>query len=148
MCVGLFRVCSAYRVQSEQWACLCKGNWLHRLAVEHTSLSIYVFLRGLTLLVRCGNKAPGRGILYSLLAPTRMLHGDTLLMSLACTQILYCFALMPHTMPRSYVNFILRHSQKAPYVWNAIRVSQECISPVDYLLLPCGNECCGAWCRN
>ncbi|GMH39395.1 hypothetical protein BSKO_07293 [Bryopsis sp. KO-2023] len=89
--------------------------------VRHNSLSLYIFLRGLTLLIRCGNKPSSRAWLRALLAPTRFEHGDTLMMCLASYQILYSFIVMPHTMPKSYVHFLQRHALKAPYVWEAIR---------------------------
>lgn len=94
-----------------------------RTGVQHNSLSLYIFLRGITLLIRCGNNATARDWLHTLLTPTRMTHGDTLLMCIASAQILYSFVVVPKTMPRSYVNFITRHALKPRYVWEAIRVS-------------------------
>lgn len=94
-----------------------------RVGVQHNSLSLYIFLRGITLLIRCGNKVTTQEWLHTLLAPTRMTHGDTLLMCLASSQIIYSFVVIPKTMPRSYVNFINRHALKPRYVWTALRVS-------------------------
>lgn len=69
---------------------------------RHHSLATYILLRGLTLLVRTGNKPDCRQrhpLLHALLAPTRMEHGDTLLMCIATSQIIYSFIVMPSTLP-------------------------------------------------
>jgi hypothetical protein len=116
---------------------------------RHYSLATYVLLRGITLLVRVGNKrADGeeeeeekrqqgttaaanhhhqsrrralRRLLRALLWPTRLRHGDVLLMCLACSQILYAFIMEPSSLPPSYVRFILRQGDKDPRVWAGIR---------------------------
>jgi hypothetical protein len=54
---------------------------------RHYSLATYVLLRGITLLVRVGNKPTSPPLLRQLLAPTRLQHGDTLLMCAACSQV-------------------------------------------------------------
>lgn len=50
--------------------------------------------------VRTGNKPEStHPLLHALLAPTRMAHGDTALMCLATSQIIYSFIVMPSTLP-------------------------------------------------
>ncbi|KAG2452403.1 hypothetical protein HYH02_002646 [Chlamydomonas schloesseri] len=88
---------------------------------RHYSLATYVLLRGLTLLVRTGNKPSAPPALRALLQPTRAAHGDTLLMCAAASQILYSFIMEPSTLPPSYVRFITRMGGKEPFVWAAIR---------------------------
>ncbi|CAD7699855.1 unnamed protein product [Ostreobium quekettii] len=102
---------------------LCAGPTLLLTGtkVRHNSLAIYILFRGITLLIRCGNKSTAPPLLRSLLTPTRWVHGDTVLMCIACCQILHSFIFMPQAMPRSYVNFIRRHSGKPAYVWQAVR---------------------------
>lgn len=54
---------------------------------RHYSLATYILLRGITLLIRVGNKERNRRrhpALHALLAPTRIQHGDTILMCAAC----------------------------------------------------------------
>jgi hypothetical protein len=54
---------------------------------RHYSLATYILLRGITLLIRVGNKERNKQrhpALHTLLAPTRIQHGDTLLMCAAC----------------------------------------------------------------
>lgn len=54
---------------------------------RHYSLATYILLRGLTLLIRVGNKERNKQrhpTLYAALAPTRIEHGDTLLMCVSC----------------------------------------------------------------
>lgn len=75
---------------------------------RHYSLATYIMLRGLTLIVRCGNQPDASPAVRRLLAPTRLRHGDTALMCAAASQILYSFAMMPHTLPTSYVRFIVK----------------------------------------
>ena len=53
---------------------------------RHHSLALYVLLRGVTLLVRCGNKPDAPPAVRALLAPTRWRHGDTGLMCLCTSQ--------------------------------------------------------------
>lgn len=59
----------------------------HRPRNRHYSLATYILLRGITLLIRAGNKERNKQrhpALHALLAPTRIQHGDTLLMCAAC----------------------------------------------------------------
>jgi hypothetical protein len=51
-----------------------------------------------------------------------MQNGDTLLMCVATSQILYSFIMAPSTLPHTYVRFITRMGGKDPSVWAAIRV--------------------------
>ena len=55
-----------------------------RPKTRHDSLAIYILLRGITLLVRCGNKPNAPPAVRKLLTVTRLKHGDTALMC-ACT---------------------------------------------------------------
>ncbi|KXZ55453.1 hypothetical protein GPECTOR_2g1002 [Gonium pectorale] len=88
---------------------------------RHYSLATYILLRGLTLLVRTGNKPSAPPALRALLRPTRLAHGDTLLMCVAASQILYSFIMEPGSLPTSYVRFINRMGGKDPAVWAAMR---------------------------
>jgi hypothetical protein len=88
-------------------------------------LATYILLRGITLLIRTGNKpraAARHPLLHAALAPTRLAHGDTLLMCCAASQIVYAFIMMPQTLPPSYVRFIRKQGAKELYVWRGIRV--------------------------
>eukprot|EP00775_Hariotina_reticulata_P010487 gene10487-10646_t len=96
--------------------------------VRHNSLATYILLRGITLLIRVGNKQRNRQRhpwLWHLLAPTRLQHGDTLMMCLSCSQIIYAFIFAPQTLPTSYVRFIQKQGAKELYVWQAIRELAE-----------------------
>lgn len=60
---------------------------LCRARNRHYSLATYILLRGITLLIRVGNKERTKRrhpVLHAALAPTRTQHGDTLLMCAAC----------------------------------------------------------------
>eukprot|EP00878_Enallax_costatus_P025529 GHUV01027316.1.p1 GENE.GHUV01027316.1~~GHUV01027316.1.p1 ORF type:complete len:501 (+),score=122.52 GHUV01027316.1:63-1565(+) len=95
---------------------------------RHYSLATYILLRGVTLLMRTGNKERVRQRhpwLYAVLAPTRFAHGDTALMCAACSQIIYAFIMMPQTLPASYVRFIRKQGAKELYVWQGIRELAE-----------------------
>jgi hypothetical protein len=88
-------------------------------------LATYILLRGITLLIRTGNKpraAARHPLLHAALAPTRLAHGDTLLMCVAASQIVYAFIMMPQTLPPSYVRFIRKQGAKELYVWRGVRV--------------------------
>jgi hypothetical protein len=150
---------AAGRRHSARWraflAGVCAGPSLLLTGPQsrHYSLATYVLLRGVTLLVRVGNKRivvedreeadeqqqhredggdknnklpprrlhRRRRLLRALLWPTRLRHGDVLLMCLACSQILYAFIMEPASLPPSYVRFILRQGAKDPAVWAGIR---------------------------
>ncbi len=65
----------------------CVGQsviYVCRPKTRHHSLALYVLLRGITLLVRCGNKPDVPPAVRKLLTVTRLKHGDTALMC-ACT---------------------------------------------------------------
>lgn len=104
-------------------ALLCTGP-----KSRHYSLATYILLRGITLLIRTGNKpraAARHPLLHAALAPTRLAHGDTLLMCGAASQIVYAFIMMPQTLPPSYVRFIRKQGAKELYVWRGIRELAE-----------------------
>jgi hypothetical protein len=84
-----------------------------------------VLLRGLTLLVRTGNKPGAHPAVRRLLAPTRHPHGDTLLMCAAGSQILYSFLMMPQTLPPSYVRFIQKALGKDQQLIDAFQVGRR-----------------------
>lgn len=91
---------------------------------RHYSLATYVLLRGLTLLVRQGNKAStaeAHPLLHRLLALTRTAHGDVALMCLSAAQIVYSFIMEPASLPASYVRFISRAAGKSTAVVAAVR---------------------------
>jgi hypothetical protein len=89
---------------------------------RHYSLAVYILLRGITLLIRTGNRPQAPAALRALLAPTRMEHGDTLIMCACCSQIIYAFIMHPGTLPPSYVRFIRKQGAKELYVYEGIRV--------------------------
>lgn len=63
---------------------MCLTAHARRPKTRHDSLAIYILLRGITLLVRCGNKPNAPPAVRKLLTVTRLKHGDTALMC-ACT---------------------------------------------------------------
>lgn len=78
------RPCEMTRPLGVCGAALCMS---HRPRNRHYSLATYILLRGITLLIRVGNKERNKRrhpALHALLAPTRIQHGDTLLMCAAC----------------------------------------------------------------
>lgn len=77
-------------------------------ATRRDELALYFLLRGVTLLVRCGNKAPASSALRRALAPTRWEDGDAVMMCIATWQIIYSYVLLPQTLPRGYVRFLNR----------------------------------------
>ncbi|KAF8072623.1 hypothetical protein HT031_000283 [Scenedesmus sp. PABB004] len=95
---------------------------------RHYSLATYILLRGVTLLIRTGNaprSARRHPWLHAALAPTRLAHGDTVIMCAACAQIIYAFIMMPTTLPASYVRFIRKQGAKELHVWQGIRVRRR-----------------------
>ena len=95
---------------------------LHRPKVRHHSLAIYVLLRGITLLVRCGNKPDAPKLVRRLLAPTRWQHGDTGLMCLCTSQLAYSWICKPQTLPPTFVHFLNKHGGKEMWFYRAARV--------------------------
>ncbi|CAN6218901.1 unnamed protein product [Urochloa humidicola] len=61
-------------------------------------------------------------------------HGDALLFSLACAQVMYAFVMRPESLPKSYQEFILKTGPVANPVYKAVR---ECCrgGPVDLTAL-------------
>ena len=88
---------------------------------RHTSLALYLLLRGATLLVRVGNKPGAHPALRAALAPTRVAHGDTALMCAACAQITYSWMVAPHTLPRAFVRFLDKHGGRDASFYAAAR---------------------------
>jgi hypothetical protein len=76
------------------------------LRARHDEAALYLLLRGLTLLVRVGNKPTAPPVVYKLLAPTRWQHGDTALMCISSWQILSCYLVEPDALPRAFVRFL------------------------------------------
>ena len=112
-----------------QLCCCCVHTiWLHaqsvvrRPKVRHHSLAIYVLLRGITLLVRCGNKPDAPRLARRLLAPTRWRHGDTGLMCLCTSQLAYSWICKPQTLPPAFVHFLNKHGGKEMWFYRAARV--------------------------
>lgn len=89
---------------------------------RHTSLALYILLRGITLLIRCGNKPDAPPVVRKALTPTRWKHGDTALMCLATSQITYSWIMMPHTLPKSYVKFLNKHGGRQQWHYDAAKV--------------------------
>ncbi|KAG7673374.1 hypothetical protein Ndes2526B_g03184 [Nannochloris sp. 'desiccata'] len=87
----------------------------------HTSLALYVLLRGITLLVRCGNLPTAAPWKRRLLTPTRWKHGDVFLMCLSTSQIGYSWLVLPHTLAPSYRRFLDKHGGKEMYILEAVR---------------------------
>jgi hypothetical protein len=67
---------------------------------------LYFLLRGITLLVRVGNKPSASAAVKKMLAPSRWRHGDTALMCASAWQIIYCYVMMPQTLPPSFIRFL------------------------------------------
>jgi hypothetical protein len=88
---------------------------------SHTSLALYILIRGLALLVRCGNLPTAQPWKRHLLAPTRWKHGDVALVCLSTAQIGYSWIVLPETLPSSYVAFLNKHGGKPLYVYQGVR---------------------------
>lgn len=89
--------------------------------ITHTSLALYVLLRGITLLIRCGNLPEAARWKRILLTPTRWPHGDVLLMCISTAQLGYSWIVLPSTLPASYVRFLNKHGGKDIVYLNAVR---------------------------
>ncbi|XP_020247882.1 uncharacterized protein LOC109825439 isoform X1 [Asparagus officinalis] len=61
-------------------------------------------------------------------------HGDSLLFSLACAQVMYAFVMRPESLPKAYQDFIQKTGPVAAPVYKAVR---DCCrgSPVDIAML-------------
>ena len=100
----------------------CKREICCRLKDNHNSLALYILLRGIALLIRCGNKETTNPVIHSCLAPTRWKHGDTILMCASLSQLGYSWILKPTTLPHAYVTFLNHHGGKPLYTYRALRV--------------------------
>ncbi|KAI8466070.1 MAG: hypothetical protein J3K34DRAFT_524830 [Monoraphidium minutum] len=122
---GIARVFGKER--SSRWRALvagaCAGPTLLLTGPKerHYSLAVYVLLRGITLLIRTGNRPSAPPLLRALLAPTRLEHGDAMLMCACCGQIIYAFIMHPETLPPSYVRFIRKQGAKELFVYQGIQ---------------------------
>ena len=88
---------------------------------RHDSLALYVLLRGVALLVRCGNRPAAAPWKRRLLAPTRWRHGDVALMCLSTSQLAYSGIVEPSTLPPSYVRFLNKHGGQELALYEALR---------------------------
>lgn len=104
--------------------------------ITHTSLALYVLLRGITLLIRCGNLPEAARWKRILLTPTRWPHGDVLMMCVATAQLGYSWIVLPSTLPVSYVRFLNKHGGKDLVYLDAVREMcqmKRMASPLDSL---------------
>ncbi|CAL5223327.1 g5824 [Coccomyxa viridis] len=92
---------------------------------RHDSLAIYILLRGITLLVRCGNKPNAPPAVRKLLTVTRLKHGDTALMCACTSQIGYSWICKPHTLPPTFVHFLNHHGGKELWFYKAAKELSE-----------------------
>uniref|UniRef100_A0A061S335 Transmembrane protein 135 N-terminal domain-containing protein n=1 Tax=Tetraselmis sp. GSL018 TaxID=582737 RepID=A0A061S335_9CHLO len=88
---------------------------------SHFGLAAYILLRGLLLLVRCGNKSDAPPIINKMLFFTRWEHSDVILVCLASSQLLPAWIVFPETLPRSYVRFLNLHGGKDQRVYDGLR---------------------------
>lgn len=88
---------------------------------SHTSFALYILIRGLALLIRCGNLPTAQPWKRRLLAPTRWKHGDVALVCLSTAQIGYSWIVLPETLPPSFVAFLNKHGGKPLYVYQGVR---------------------------
>ncbi|KAL3647543.1 hypothetical protein CASFOL_008511 [Castilleja foliolosa] len=89
------------------------------------TLALYLFAR----VAQCAyNSAKSKNKFH--LWGSHWSHGDTLLFSLACAQIMYAFVMRPESLPKSYREFIQKTGPVAAPVYKAVR---DCCrgSPVD-----------------
>lgn len=114
---------------------------------RHTSLALYILLRGATLLIRCGNKPDAAPTVRKVLAPTRWKHGDTALMCVATSQILYSWIMMPHTLPPTYIKFLNRHGGRQQWHYNAARVCPMLSAMCPHPLCFCTDAICSLRCH-
>mmetsp|Transcript_5717 Transcript_5717/g.16345 ORF Transcript_5717/g.16345 Transcript_5717/m.16345 type:complete len:591 (+) Transcript_5717:231-2003(+) len=92
---------------------------------RHTSLALYVLIRGISLLIRCGNKPSAPPAIRKLLTLTRWRHGDTALMCLSTSQIGYSWLMHPNTLPPAYINFLNRHGGAEVCKYRAVQELAE-----------------------
>ena len=102
------------------------------LGSRHDEAALYLLLRGITLLVRVGNKETAPAVIHKALAVTRWQHGDTALMCIACWQILNCYLLTPTTLPASFIRFLDKMAGFAPWFIPLARVRLLALSGACY----------------
>jgi hypothetical protein len=113
--------------------------------VRHDELALYLLLRGITLLVRIGNKPSAPRLIHKALTLTRWQHGDTALMCIACWQILNCYLLNPKTLPPSFIRFLDKMAGFAPWFIPLARVRSTLLQILADLVLVqhhCCLQCC------
>lgn len=119
--------CLGGRKRTAAWRALVSGALagptilLTGTKTTHTSLALYVFIRAMVLLVRCGNLPTAAPWKRKLLAPTRWQHGDVALMCLSTIQLGYSWIVCPSTLPPSYVRFLNKHGGKDLQYMDAVR---------------------------
>ncbi|KAJ3678700.1 hypothetical protein LUZ60_002503 [Juncus effusus] len=89
------------------------------------TLALYLFVR----LGQCAyNSAKSKNKFH--LWGSHWRHGDSLLFSLACAQVMYAFVMRPESLPKSYQDFIQKTGPVADPVYKAVR---ECCrgGPID-----------------
>ncbi|KAK1388434.1 Mitochondrial import inner membrane translocase [Heracleum sosnowskyi] len=93
------------------------------------TLALYLLAR----LAQCAyNSAKSKKMFH--LWGSHLRHGDSLLFSLACAQVMYAFVMRPESLPKSYQDFIQKTGPVAAPIYKAVR---ECCrgSPVDIAAL-------------
>ncbi|CAM6126178.1 unnamed protein product [Calypogeia fissa] len=86
--------------------------------MRHTSMAIYIFMRASVLAARCGIKSKRWG---SICWPLTWKHGDTFLMCLSSSQILYAWIMYPKSLPSSYISFLNKHGGKDTSIIHAVK---------------------------
>jgi len=90
---------------------------------DHTSLALYIFLRSVVLLARCGFKRGERDpALRAALSPLQYRHGDVLLMCMAASQLTYAFIHEPTTLPGNYIKFLQKQVGKDGAILQAMAI--------------------------
>lgn len=112
----------AHAWQRMQLCRLTAAFVMRRPKARHHSLALYMLLRGITLLVRCGNKPEAPKRIRQLLTPTRWRHGDTAIMCACTSQIAYSWICVPTTLPPAFVHFLNKHGGKEMWFYRAARV--------------------------
>ncbi|CAM6129357.1 unnamed protein product [Calypogeia fissa] len=86
--------------------------------MRHTSMAIYIFMRASVLAARCGIKGKRWG---SICWPLTWKHGDTFLMCLSSSQILYAWIMYPKSLPSSYISFLNKHGGKDTSIIHGVK---------------------------
>nr|AIN39849.1 hypothetical protein [Zoysia matrella] len=103
------------------------GHTGSRYSSRRRTLSLYLLAR----LAQCAyNSAKSKNKFHFWGSHWR--HGDALLFSLACAQVMYAFVMRPESLPKSYQEFILKTGPVAAPVYKAVR---ECCrgGPLDII---------------